>query len=153
MRIAVFVKKTDKKWLQSGHSKLANALASDSIDQSDRRPIVFARFEKTISRQMPRSQTLCKTLEKYGLQPAAPIRLADRKHCALSTQPNPHLVVDGDLAESIKRSASDQLANLVAYLGQGLGRLRMDNPAGGPGGAVSPPPPPQRGLGQRPGKF
>ena len=45
-----------------------------------------------------------KTLEKYGLEPAAPIHLADREHCALSTHPNPHLVVDGDLAESIKRS-------------------------------------------------
>ena len=32
-----------------------------------------------------------KTLEKSGLEPAAPIRLADRKHCALSIQPNPHL--------------------------------------------------------------
>ena len=40
-----------------------------------------------------------KTLEKSGLEPTAPNRLADRKHCALSTQPNPH--VDGDLAESI----------------------------------------------------
>ena len=26
-----------------------------------------------------------------GLEPAAPNRLADRKHCALSTHPNPHL--------------------------------------------------------------
>ena len=32
-----------------------------------------------------------KTLEKSGLEPTAPNRLADRKHCALSTQPNPHL--------------------------------------------------------------
>ena len=32
-----------------------------------------------------------KTLEKSGLKPTAPNRLADRKHCALSTQPNPHL--------------------------------------------------------------
>ena len=31
-----------------------------------------------------------KTLEKSGLEPTAPNRLADRKHCALSTQPNPH---------------------------------------------------------------
>ena len=30
-----------------------------------------------------------KPLEKSGLQPAAPNRLADRKHCALSTHPNP----------------------------------------------------------------
>ena len=42
--------------------------------------------------------------EKSGLEPTAPNRLADRKHCALSTQPNPHLHVDGDLAESIKLS-------------------------------------------------
>ena len=53
-----------------------------------------------------------KNPEKSGLEPTAPNRLADRKHCALSTQPNPHLV-DGDLAESIKRSASDRLGDLV----------------------------------------
>ena len=29
-----------------------------------------------------------KPLEKSGLEPAAPNRLADRKHCALSTHPN-----------------------------------------------------------------
>ena len=52
-----------------------------------------------------------KTLEKSGLEPTAPNRLADRKHCALSTQPNPQ--IDGDLAESIKRSASDRLGDLV----------------------------------------
>ena len=28
-------------------------------------------------------------LEKFGLEPAVPNRLADRKHCALSTHPNP----------------------------------------------------------------
>ena len=48
-----------------------------------------------------------KPLEKSGLEPAAPNRLADRKHCALSTHP------DGDLDESIKRSASDRLGDLV----------------------------------------
>ena len=32
-----------------------------------------------------------KPLEKSGLEPAAPNRLADRKHCALSTHSNPHL--------------------------------------------------------------
>ena len=32
-----------------------------------------------------------KTLEKSGLKPLALIRLADRKHCTLSTQPDPHL--------------------------------------------------------------
>ena len=32
-----------------------------------------------------------KPLEKSGLEPTAPNRQADRKHCALSTQPNPHL--------------------------------------------------------------
>ena len=50
-----------------------------------------------------------KPLEKSGLEPAAPNRLADRKHCALSTHPNPHLHLD----ESIKRSASDRLGDLV----------------------------------------
>ena len=51
-----------------------------------------------------------KNPEKSGLaiEPTAPNRLADRKHCALSTQR-----VDGDLAESIKRSASDRLGDLV----------------------------------------
>ena len=34
-----------------------------------------------------------KTLEKSELEPTAPNRLADRKHCALSTQLNPHLPV------------------------------------------------------------
>ena len=46
---------------------------------------------KKVSRQRPRSAMLWKILEKSGLEPAAPNRLADRKHCALSTQPNPHL--------------------------------------------------------------
>ena len=75
-------------------------------------------------------------LEKSGLEPAAPNRLADRKHCALSTHPNVHInilrglpcrleslrlkftnepsiFVDGDLDESIRRSASDRLGDLV----------------------------------------
>ena len=41
--------------------------------------------------KMPRNQMSWKTLEKSGLEPTAPNRLADRKYCALSTQPNPHL--------------------------------------------------------------
>ena len=49
-----------------------------------------------------------KTLKKSGLEPTASKRPADRNHCALSTQPNPHQV-DGDFAELIKRSASDRL--------------------------------------------
>ena len=48
-------------------------------------------FWKKVSRQRPRSAMPWKTLEKSGIKPAAPNRLADRKHCALSTQPNPHL--------------------------------------------------------------
>ena len=32
-----------------------------------------------------------KPLEKSGLEPAAPNRPTDQKHCALSTHPNPHL--------------------------------------------------------------
>ena len=43
---------------------------------------------KESSRRRPRSAMSWKTLEKSGLKPAAPNRLADRKHCALSTQPN-----------------------------------------------------------------
>ena len=48
-------------------------------------------YEKSISGQIAESQMSFKTLEKSSLEPAAPIRLADQKHCALSTQPNPHL--------------------------------------------------------------
>ena len=33
-----------------------------------------------------------KPLEKSGLEPAAPSGLTDRKYCASSTQPNPHLL-------------------------------------------------------------
>ena len=36
----------------------------------------------------PEAKCREKTLEKSGLEPTAPNRLADRKHCALSTQPN-----------------------------------------------------------------
>ena len=46
---------------------------------------------KESSRQRPRSAMSWKTLEKSRLEPAAPNRLADRKRCALSAQPNPHL--------------------------------------------------------------
>ena len=46
----------------------------------------WKRFSEESSGQMPISQTL----EKSGLEPAEPIRLADRKNCDLSTQPNPH---------------------------------------------------------------
>ena len=47
---------------------------------------------ESISRQ-PEAKCREKTLEKSGREPAAPIaiRLANRKHPALSTQPNPQL--------------------------------------------------------------
>ena len=51
--------------------------------------------EKSRQIWMPRSQMSWKTLEKFGLEPTAPNR------------------PDGDLAESIKRSASDRLGDLV----------------------------------------
>ena len=71
-----------------------------------------------------------KTLEKSGLEPTAPNRLADRGssnvHCQHPPwspvsigKPAPKIhqwtiyFVDGDLAESIKRSASDRLGDLV----------------------------------------
>ena len=39
-----------------------------------------------------------KTLEKSGLEPTVPNRLADWKHWAFSTQPNTHLQkIDGSL--------------------------------------------------------
>ena len=44
---------------------------------------------KKVSRQRPRSAMPWKTMGKSGLEPAAPNRLANRKHCALSTQPIP----------------------------------------------------------------
>ena len=44
---------------------------------------------KKVFRQRPRSAMPWKTLEN-GLEPAAPNRPANWKHCALSTQPNPH---------------------------------------------------------------
>ena len=45
-----------------------------------------------------------KTLEKSGLEPTAPNRLADRKHCASSTQPNPPSTnIDGSLVNFRRR--------------------------------------------------
>ena len=52
--------------------------------------LIIFLFERS-SRQRPRRAMSWKTLEKSGLEPAAPNHVADRKHCALSTQPNPHL--------------------------------------------------------------
>ena len=52
-----------------------------------------------------------KTLEKPGLEPIAPGCLAKLKHCALSTQQNPHPDAAGDLADLIKRNASDRPGN------------------------------------------
>ena len=46
---------------------------------------------KKVSRQRPRSAMSWNTLEKFLLEPAALNRLADRKQCTLSTQPNLHL--------------------------------------------------------------
>ena len=58
--------------------------------------------------------SLKKTFENCWKSPdsnhTAPIWPADRKHCTLSTQLNP---VEGDLAESMKRIASDRLARSV----------------------------------------
>ena len=53
-----------------------------------------------------------KTLEKSGLEPAAPNRLADWKHCDFSRGFSRHGDLD-DLDESIKRSASNRLGDLV----------------------------------------
>ena len=55
-------------------------------------PTLLVRLKrqlKKVSGQRPRSAMLWKTLEKSGLEPAAPNRPADRNHCALSTQPSP----------------------------------------------------------------
>ena len=70
---------------------------------------ITSRGGPALNAQKP---NVVKNPEKSGLEPTAPNRPADRKHCALSTQPNPHLL-DGDLAESIKRGASDRLGDLV----------------------------------------
>ena len=70
----------------------------------------IAHWQK-VSRQRPRSAMSWKTLEKSGLEPAAPNRLVDRKHCALSTQPN----VDGrwGFGRVDKAQCFDRLGDLV----------------------------------------
>ena len=50
-----------------------------------------------------------KTLEKSGLEPTAPNRLADRKHCALSTQPSP------DFSRFFSRHLASGHLNLSGY--------------------------------------
>ena len=47
-------------------------------------------YEKSISTRTPRNQMSQKNPGKSGLEPAAPIRQADRNQCALTTQPSPH---------------------------------------------------------------
>ena len=65
-----------------------------------------------------------KTLEKSGLEPTAPNRLAEslgslgkprkaQESLRLKFTNEPSIFVDGDLAESIKRSAYDRLGDLV----------------------------------------
>ena len=57
-----------------------------------------------------------KTLEKSGLKPTAPTRLTRNWSEALrfiDSAKSPIYFVDGDLAESMKRSASDRLGELV----------------------------------------
>ena len=52
---------------------------------------LFEADEKSVSRQMPRSQMSWKTQDlKSGLEPTAPIA-SRSENCALSTQPNPQL--------------------------------------------------------------
>ena len=52
---------------------------------------LFEADEKSVSRQMPRSQMSGKTRDlKSGLEPTAPIA-SRSEDCALSTQPNPRL--------------------------------------------------------------
>ena len=52
---------------------------------------LFEADEKSVSRQMPRSQMSWKTRDlKSGLEPTAPIA-SRSEDCALSTQPNPQL--------------------------------------------------------------
>ena len=78
----------------------------------ERRGLAWVRQSSTLKesfKKIPGSAMPWKPLEKSGLEPAVPNRLADGKHCALSTQPNAHL----SLAESIKRSASDRLGDLM----------------------------------------
>ena len=58
-----------------------------------------------------------KTLEKSGLEPTAPNRLADRKHCALSTQPNPHLWFEEGLRLMSRRA--------MRGLGMGMGAVHI----------------------------
>ena len=52
---------------------------------------LFEADEKSVSRQMPRSQMSWKTRDlKSGLEPTAPIA-SRSEDCSLSTQPNPQL--------------------------------------------------------------
>ena len=55
------------------------------------RPIVIIWHSKKVQDKGLGAPCHEKPLEKSGLEPVAPNRLADRKHCALSTHPNPHL--------------------------------------------------------------
>ena len=75
--------------------------------------VTFHIFQELSNKRILGAPCREKPLEKSGLEPAAPNHLADRKHCALSTHPNPHLKRRWDLDESIKHSASDQLGDLV----------------------------------------
>ena len=69
-------------------------------------------------------------MEKSGLEPRAPNRLADRKHSALSAQPNPHKMVIptfqyGKLAELTKHSASDRQGDLVPQVSRSRVNIQL----------------------------
>ena len=61
-----------------------------------------------------------KTLEKSGLEPTAPNRLADQKHCALLTQPNPF---QGFFFQGFSRHLASRHLNLSRYSSQKLKKL------------------------------
>ena len=71
------------------------------------RNVSLGTTEQYVTRKFLEKCLEVKCLEKpwksWGSNHTAPIRLADRKHCAVSTQPNP-TNADGDLAEWTKRS-------------------------------------------------
>ena len=67
-------------------------------------------MERNFLDKGPEAPCSVNTLEKSGLEPSTPNRLADHKQCALSTQPNPHLRRWGEISLTFQ---SINLAELI----------------------------------------
>ena len=91
-------------WIEKNYEKKTFITPGQNKISFERRRVGLGTTVEYIERKFKTKawkRHVVKTLEKSGLEPAAPNRLADRKLCALSTQPNPHLLVDGDRKLSI----------------------------------------------------